>query len=92
MGVSDTRDGAAAPGTSEELNGRAPSDPGAGWLNTGLSNENGNPLIIQVMSVANPELQNFIIKKLQFGCTGASAEYLYVYADPSEVRCTGSSG
>ncbi|WP_186108417.1 hypothetical protein [Burkholderia gladioli] len=60
--MSDTRDRAVAPGTSEELNGRVPSDPGAGWLNTGLSNENGNTLIIQVMSVANPALQDFIIK------------------------------
>ncbi len=70
MGVSDTRDGAAAPGTSEELNGRAPSGPGAGWLNTGLSNENGNHLIIQVMSVANPELQNFIIKNYNSAVQG----------------------
>ncbi|URV29256.1 hypothetical protein [Burkholderia gladioli] len=40
-----------APGTSEALNGRAPSDPGAGWLNTGLSNENGNPTAAYVATV-----------------------------------------
>ncbi|WP_336816679.1 hypothetical protein [Burkholderia gladioli] len=92
MGVSDARDGAVAPGTSEELNGRAPSDPSAGWLNTGLSNENGNPLIIQVMSEANPALQNFIMENYNSAAQGASAEYLYVCADPSGVRCMGSSG
>ena len=39
--------GCVAPGVAEELNGRAPTDLGAKWINTGLTNENGNPLIIQ---------------------------------------------
>ncbi|MEK6371042.1 MAG: hemagglutinin repeat-containing protein, partial [Burkholderia gladioli] len=79
MGVSDARDGAVAPGTSEELNGRAPSDPSAGWLNTGLSNENGNPLIIQVMSEANPALQNFIMENYNSAAQGqVPSTYTYV--------------
>ncbi|MGG2045531.1 hemagglutinin repeat-containing protein [Burkholderia gladioli] len=79
MGVSDARDGAVAPGTSEELNGRAPSDPSAGWLNTGLSNENGNPLIIQVMSEANPALQNFIMENYNSAAQG-QVPSTYTYA------------
>uniref|UniRef100_UPI0016408B1F hemagglutinin repeat-containing protein n=1 Tax=Burkholderia gladioli TaxID=28095 RepID=UPI0016408B1F len=79
MGVSDARDGAVAPGTSEELNGRAPSDPSAGWLNTGLSNENGNPLIIQVMLEANPALQNFIMENYNSAAQG-QVPSTYTYA------------
>lgn len=70
MDVSDARDGSVAPGTAEELHGRTPSDSGASWLNTGLSNENGNSLVVQVMSEANPALQNFFMENCNSAAPG----------------------
>ncbi|WP_186271774.1 hypothetical protein [Burkholderia gladioli] len=79
MGVSDARDGSVAPGTAEELHGRTPSDPGASWLNTGLSNENGNSLAVQVMSEANPALQNFFMENCNSAAPGqVPSVYTYV--------------
>jgi filamentous hemagglutinin len=43
-------------GVAEELNGRAPTDPGAQWINTGLTNANGNPLIVQSLPAPNQAL------------------------------------
>ncbi|VVD78116.1 tRNA nuclease CdiA-2 [Pandoraea communis] len=61
MGVSQTGGGAVPEGVAEELNGRTPTDTGARWINTGLTNENGNPLIFQSLQEPNQELQAFIM-------------------------------
>ncbi|WP_152554369.1 hypothetical protein [Burkholderia sp. A1] len=83
MDVSDARDGSVAPGTAEELHGRTPSDSGASWLNAGLSNENGNSLVVQVMSEANPALQNFFMENCNSAAPGqVPSVYTYV---PTQV-------
>ncbi|MCG5075170.1 hypothetical protein [Paraburkholderia tagetis] len=83
MGVSDANGGTVAPGTAEELNGRTPTDPGASWLNTGLSNANGKPLIIQIMPEANPALQAFIMENYN-SATPGQVPSAYTYT-PSPV-------
>ncbi|WP_413185195.1 hypothetical protein [Paraburkholderia sacchari] len=83
MGVSDANGGTVAPGTAEELNGRTPTDPGASWLNTGLSNANGKPLIIQIMPEANPAVQAFIMENYN-SATPGQVPNAYTYI-PSPV-------
>lgn len=48
-------------------------------VNTGLSNENGNSLVVQVMSEANPALQNFFMENCNSAAPGqVPSVYTYV--------------
>ncbi|WP_150563922.1 hemolysin [Pandoraea cepalis] len=70
MGVAQT-DGRSVPaGVAEELNGRTPTDPGARWINTGLTNANGNPLIVESLQEPNQELQGFIMANYDSAAPG----------------------
>ncbi|WP_150619058.1 hemagglutinin repeat-containing protein [Pandoraea horticolens] len=51
MGVSYPDGVSVPPGAAEELNGRVPTDPGSVWVDTGLINANGKPLIVQSLLV-----------------------------------------
>ncbi|QCP50845.1 hypothetical protein FAZ95_17815 [Trinickia violacea] len=52
-------DGGYSPGIPAVLNGQAPTDPGAMWISTGLT-ENGRPLMIQSLASPDPTLQAYI--------------------------------
>ncbi len=78
MGVS-VDGGSVPPGVAEELNGRIPTDPGAQWINTGLTNANGNPLVIQSLPQTNQALQSFIMENYNSASPGAvPSAYTYI--------------
>jgi hypothetical protein len=89
MGVS-VNGGSVPLGVAEELNGRTPTDPGAQWINTGLTNANGNPLVIQLLPQANPALQSFIMENYNSAAPGAvPSGYTYQPTPvPADVRGT----
>ncbi|MEX3977767.1 hemagglutinin repeat-containing protein [Paraburkholderia sp. EG287A] len=78
MGLSSADGSSVPPGTAEELNGRTPTDPGAKWIDTGLTNANGNPLVIQALPQANPELQAFILQNYN-SATPGGVPSVYTY-------------
>ncbi|WP_433704703.1 hypothetical protein [Paraburkholderia sacchari] len=83
MGVSYVDGGSVPPGVAEDLNRRLPTDPGAVWINTGLTNANGNPLVIQSLPQANQALQTFIMENYNSASPGAvPSAYTYM---PSPV-------
>ncbi|MFX1766184.1 hypothetical protein PWP93_27065 [Paraburkholderia sp. A1RI-2L] len=89
MGVS-VNGGSVPSGVAEELNGRTPTDPGAQWINTGLTNANGNPLVIQSLPQTNQALQTFIMENYNSASPGAVPSG-YVYQPtpiPADVRGT----
>jgi filamentous hemagglutinin len=70
MGMCEVGGGCVSPGVAEELNGRTPTDPGAQWINTGLINANGNPLIVQSLPAPNQALQTFIMENYNSATPG----------------------
>ncbi|CAB3802179.1 hypothetical protein LMG28688_05523 [Paraburkholderia caffeinitolerans] len=78
-----TSGGCVPSGVAEELNGRTPTDPGAVWINTGLTNANGNPLVIQSLPQANQALQSFIMENYNSAAPG-QVPSAYTYT-PSPV-------
>jgi len=70
--------GCVSPGVAEELNGRTATDPGATWIDTGLTNTNGNPLVIQALPQANPALQALILQNYN-SATPGGVPSLYTY-------------
>ncbi|MBN3778792.1 filamentous hemagglutinin N-terminal domain-containing protein [Burkholderia sp. Ac-20345] len=90
MGVVYVAGGSVAPGVAEELNGRTSTDPGVSWIDTGLTNANGNPLVIQVLPQANPALQEFIMANYNSARPGQiPSAYAYVPTPvPTDIRGT----
>lgn len=81
--------GCVAPGVAEELNGRAPTDLGAKWINTGLTNENGNPLIIQALPQPNQALQTFIMENYNSATPGQVPSAFTYMPTPAETDIRG---
>ncbi|WP_374627637.1 hypothetical protein, partial [Pandoraea sp.] len=79
MGISYPDGRTVPPGVAEELNGRTPTDPGAAWIDTGLTNANGIPLVVQSLPEVNQELQAFIMANYDSATPGqvpSGARYL----------------
>ncbi|VVD79883.1 hypothetical protein [Pandoraea anhela] len=70
MGVEYSDGSSVPPNTAEELNERTPSDPGARWINTGVENAQGNPLIVQSMPLMDRELQALIMSTYESAIPG----------------------
>ncbi|PLZ03203.1 filamentous hemagglutinin [Burkholderia sp. WAC0059] len=88
MGMCAAGGGCVSLDVAEELNGRTPTDPGAQWINTGLTNANGNPLVIQSLPEANQALQMFIMENYN-SATPGQVPSLFTYLPtpvPTDVR------
>lgn len=72
------------------MNGRASTDPGAKWINTGVANENGKPLIIQSLAEPNHELQAYIMQSYDSAAPGQTpSSFTYIPTPaPTNVRGT----
>jgi filamentous hemagglutinin len=77
--------GCVAPGVAEELNGRAPTDLGAKWINTGLTDENGNPLIIEALPEPNQALQTFIMENYNSATPGQVPSQFTYQPSPTQI-------
>jgi filamentous hemagglutinin len=90
MGVSYVDGGSVAPGVAEELNGRTATDPGARWINTGLTNADGNPLIVQSLPAQNQALQAFIMENYNSATPGqVPSPFAYQLTPvPTDIRGT----
>ncbi|MEM5399334.1 hypothetical protein [Paraburkholderia unamae] len=90
MGLSSADGSSVLPGTAEELNGRTPTDPGAKWIDTGLTNANGNPLVIQAAAAGAslPTPYAPALDTIAFGSTvtGIAADFIQQIAQPNSAQ------
>jgi len=77
--------GCVSPGVGEELNGRTPTDPGARWISTGLTNADGNSLVIQALPDANPALQAYIMANYNSATPGQVPSQFTYQPSPTQV-------